>query len=136
MWILGSYIHETHYYGDDVDRHWILYNGEFDHDHYDAVLVNGDTVGQYTGIRDIDGRRVFEGDIIRFCGGYAEGKWVGTIEYDDRNALFLVKGFMPCRRCSLDTGEYRKGLSSIDKDTIEIIGNRWDNIDILEDPYK
>lgn len=99
------------------------------------TTYHSNTIGRYVGFNDKNNKKIFEGDIIRFCGGYAEGNWVGAVEYSDRNAQFVAKGIEPCRRCSSDTGEFEVALSDINKATIEIIGNKWDNADILEDPY-
>lgn len=99
------------------------------------TTYHSSTIGRYVGFVDKNGEKIFEGDIIRFCGGYAEGNWVGVVEYADRNAQFVAKGIEPCKRCSSDSGAFEVALSDIDKTTIEIIGNKWDNADILEDPY-
>ena len=82
-------------------------------------------------MKDNNCRRIFEGDIIRFSGGYALGRWTGVVEYDEPNGQFVARGIGPRFR-SDDTGTFKVGLSEIDKPTIEIIGNRWDDIDILE----
>lgn len=133
-WFEGSYIHQTQFYGSPVDRHWILFNGEFDMDFYDATVVYPDTVSQFTGIQDKDNKKLFEGDIIRFHAGYLQGHWTGVVEYADGS--FVAKGIKPYRMRSDQDDAFVVPLSDIDKSTIEIIGNKWDNIDILEDSNK
>lgn len=88
--------------------------------------VDSKTVGQFTGMSDKDGRKIFEGDIIRFNGGYALGRWTGVVEYDDANACFVAKGER-VKFSYNDPGTFKVCLSEIDKPTIEIIGNRWDD---------
>lgn len=96
------------------------------------IHVDYKTVGQYVGLKDRKQHRIFEGDIIRFHKFRDEPDWVGLVEYDESCALYIVKGKRPVLYAANDPGYFEVQLSSIDKDTIEIIGNRWDNIDILE----
>lgn len=54
--------------------------------------VDPDTVGQYTGFRDMTGAEVYEGDIVEY-----QGFWRGksyprhTVDYDPDNGTFAVK---------------------------------------------
>lgn len=74
-WVYGTLVHRTKYYGDTTDKWFVLHGGEFDCDYYDAEEVLPDTIGQYTGMTDIKGNRIFEGDMLRkynvieFCNG-------------------------------------------------------------------
>lgn len=135
-WACGNLVHQTEYYGDSVDRYHILYTGEFDCDFYDSVLVNPETVGQYIGIKDKNDNRIFEGDIVKFHAYRYEPDWIGTVTYDDRNALYLFVGVLPYRYDSSHESNFEVQISAKDKDTFEIIGNKWDNPELLgEDAY-
>ena len=70
-----------------------------------------ETVGQFTGLTDKTGKKIFEGDIV-----LTEGHSIGVIRYLSDEALFAVN--FPSRLLSLRnaTSEY-----------IEVIGNIYDN---------
>lgn len=88
-WAEGNLVHQTEYYGMKVDRYHILYTGEFDVDYYDSAVVITETIGQFTGRYDKNGKKIFEGDIVRRCRNAFDFEpretWVfeiGHIEYN------------------------------------------------------
>ena len=75
--------------GDKIDtksvyqyhKEWILITG------YGAIglPVIADTVGQYTGLTDSSGQKVFEGDILKFTDRPNDYEWTGRIEFGNPN---------------------------------------------------
>lgn len=99
---------------------------------YDVVP---DTVSQFVGLIDKAGKKVFEGDIIKFHKFRGEPDWVGSIEYE--YCQFVVTGRMPVayeKRIGEDPFycPFEVSLSGIDKETIEVIGNVHDTPKLME----
>ena len=51
----------------------------------DEVVVLPSTVGQYSGLDDSDGRKAFEGDILKFRDEPNDYEWTGHIEFGNPN---------------------------------------------------
>lgn len=124
-WAYGSFVHRTLFYGDPCDEYYILKIGEFDCDYYIADKVTPDTIGQYTGMTDKNGTKIFEGDIVRYetYEPYHNRSSVGV-----ETVKFISGQFSPrphCQTCEDDyyTEEYRN---------FEVIGNIHDNPELLE----
>lgn len=95
----------------------------------ESHAVNPETVGQYTGLEDKNGRRIFEGDILRLWRSIgANGEMRGEygkplpVEYCDLWCQFVV------------VDEEIKEQYCIYQafQAFEVIGNRWDNPELLK----
>lgn len=82
-----------------------------------AHRVIPETVGQYTGLTDKNGAKIFEGDIISFeCSGCA------LITWDDDDARFVI----------LYDENDKTDFSAFWGKDVEIIGNIHDNPELLD----
>ena len=95
---------------------------------YKDAEVDSDTVGQYTGLTDKNGKKIFEGDIIHleysqvFFGGEYFGEYTAEVSY--KEGCFITDG--------INNGdEIETPLSGFDNDEVEIIGNIHDNPELL-----
>lgn len=80
--------------------------------------VNPETVGQYTGLTDKNGKKIFEGDIVEVNRKEAYGK----VEFDKDDAAFTVV----CDSVQYSFVDHLWGTD------VEVVGNIYDNPELLE----
>lgn len=80
--------------------------------------IDPSTVGQYTGLTDKNGKKIFEGDIV--TGFFNHEKIVGYIFYGSDASFFIQRD-----------GLLGIGLNNA-SDWLEVIGNIHDNSELLE----
>lgn len=124
QWIYGSLnTFDVHYQalsGRMVDRFEAYIHAHPDSKPWNESVeeVNPETVGQYTGVLDKDGNKIFEGDVIerKQCGGYV----IGLVNFAD--GCFCVR-----------TDKYHN--PAIDVFMVEsettVVGNPYDNPELV-----
>lgn len=84
-----------------------------------GIDVDRETICEWTGLTDKNGKKIFEGDIIR---GKVDKEIIAIVEWTDKMALFSVREHgSPIRYCDL--------CFCFD---VEVIGNKFDNPELLE----
>lgn len=123
-WVDGNYIHRTQFYGEDFpcDDHFILSGGEFHCDYYNAHEVIPETVGQYTGLTDKNGKKIFEGDIVDCWSEGVNAK--GTVQQRRDGLWIIYPNWQNHIMWGLCPDEYSHT-------TVEVIGNIHDNSELL-----
>lgn len=82
--------------------------------------IDADTVGQYTGLTDKNGTKIFEGDIVKY------GDTVHNVVFEQRNGTAYF-GLVYSTLETLSFGYYQ------DLKQIQVIGNIYDNPELLGD---
>ena len=83
-----------------------------------GIEVDYQTVGQYTGLCDKNGVRIFEGDIVRY------GDTIHHVVFEQRNTTAYF-GLVYSEIETMPFGHYQ------DLKQIEVIGNIYDNPELL-----
>ena len=92
-------------------------------DYFEKYDVKRDTVGQYIGLNDRNGNRIFEGDLLQRYSDYF-GRLIGTpclVKYDEFN----------CSCCDGIYGWMFRGGDIRSYKEYEIVGNIHDNPELI-----
>ena len=95
--------------GNDTGKKYITLVGS----HCKEVIP--ETVGQYTGLTDKNGKRIFEGDICKHRSNCSGNTVISVVTYTDGHFLALV-----CENSGFELSE-----------KLEVIGNIHDNPELL-----
>ena len=83
-------------------------------------LTNEKTIGQYSGLNDKSGKEIYEGDIVKV---FTNKEWrIGKIIYEHSEFTIDVT----------NNKDLKYGRTSIIENLTEVIGNIYDNPELLE----
>ena len=129
-WVQGYYIRaEHHWHNHGIHKDWITLGASANggwfalHNKY---AVKAETIGQFTGLTDKNGKKIFEGDIAKCCDDVYRVVW-GCAGFCLRYDPPHVHG---CYYDLLPLSNYWHAQGAI----IEVIGNIHDNPELLENP--
>lgn len=124
-----------------------LYDGNYGFEFWD--YVDTDTICPSTGLHDMDGVEIYEGDVIEINYKHealGEGYGIipdqdcfckGEVFYNDDELAWCIRireAEEPVKR-SIDecgTNEWQLATFSLERDDIEVLGNIFDNKDLIE----
>ena len=114
MTLIGSLILSRNKYTDEIDI-----------DGYGLIEVAPETVCQYTGLKDMNGKKIFEGDIL-FQKGFGH-------YYKEKKSKVALNHDWNCGCCNGVYGYFTEGdLDLADCSEAEVIGTIFDNPELLE----
>ena len=122
-WVQGYYIRaEHHWHKHGIHKDWITLGASANggwfalHNKY---AVKSETVGQFTGLTDKNGKKIFDGDIVRYM-----NKETMVVVWNKDSASFAIA-------YSALNFNYLATISSANI-YLEVIGNIHDNPELLE----
>ncbi len=128
-WVEGYYLCLHHQQLDDTDLHIIV------DEHGEYHLVDSETVGEFTGLTDKNGKKIFEWDILK---SFGKREIISVVEY----GAFRPEFFYDCaKNMGYDIENKIYGLFAKsdgcemmfaeDMHLAEVIGNKFDNPELL-----
>ena len=87
--------------------------------------VKPETIGQYTGLVDWNGREIYEGDFIL----HEDSTWGGVVQWHHNGYFFINDSYeKKLQRCD----SYRPLGEMLDVRTFIVVGNIYDNKELLK----
>lgn len=120
VWVYGSFVCSN-----DLDAAIYYQKGNGSVKSMDWVYVKPETIGQYTGLLDKNGKEIYEGDIITCINKsdsvYEIGRqMIGFVAYEENGCYWF---------CKNNFQHYNDWAFA---DDIEVIGNIYDNKDLIK----
>lgn len=91
---------------------------------WSASSINNYILMQFTGLRDKNGREIYEGDVVQFRMSYKTETWIGEVKYEECVAAFMISAMNGEPWCSREFG-----IGTIEP---KIIGNIHENPELLK----
>jgi len=95
------------------------------------TAVDPETVGQWTGLLDSEGYKIFEGDIVKITGNYKPGLYI--VFWDEHRVAWWGKNVKLDRRdLQYDDDFYQLLGDCFQVTSREVVGNIYDDPELLD----
>lgn len=138
QWVYGCYYKQKQFYGEKVECDCIIVTDDILSNDlgldYEEVIP--ETVGQFTGLYDKNGKKIFEGDIVKLEEGFWEAAYNAVlIEEEEWYAVYYDDGRARYDLKTQDNNlEFKRvAWQQLVGGIVEIIGNKWDNPELLKE---
>ena len=124
-WVCGHYYTQV-FHPDTIEEDWYHFIKPIGSESWGNVRVIPETVGQYTGLTDKNGKKIFEGDYI-VCRQAIEGNFIDEV---------IEMGYVEMKHDAFGLhrkqGYYRPFKDWLEDYEYEVLGNIHDNPDMLK----
>ena len=124
-WVEGTLLHKSSSFSIECDEYYI-FDGIETSSNDDLYVVDPTTICQCTGLKDKNGKLIWENDIVSYWDSYStengmsEADCIGKVVWDDETISFQVTN-----RLSAESWE-------VLDDECSVVGNAIDNPELLE----
>ena len=129
-WIYGNFVSDCEGNPHIIEPRFFCEDGhhlQYEDNTDTPVFIIPETVGQFTGLTDRNGKRIFEGDICRFK--RFNDVHIGKVVFNVTTASFIM-WYQPIVGAYGEKATQKMLLSACDN--IEVIGNIHDNPELME----
>lgn len=121
-WIYGAFVPDALEGSNDLVSWGFIRNYNREIHKMQTVEVDRETVGQFTGLTDRNGKKIFEGDIIKLL--------------KCKDAVCTLKGGNPNYYFQGKDGRYEMSEEPHNPECFEVIGNIYDNPELLGESHE